>query len=158
MGTAPISQPDAADALQRHFLPLLAQIHRQWRRVIDRRLEPLGLTDATWLPLLRLARAGQPMRQIDLAAALSLDSSSVVRLIDGLEAAKLVERVEGADRRVKTIHLTPLGKSTVKRIEKVVAELRGRVLGGIPERQLAETFHTLERVAAAVAAEESASS
>ncbi|MDR3453880.1 MAG: MarR family transcriptional regulator [Rhodoferax sp.] len=138
-------------------MSLMAHINRQWRRVIDRRLQPLGLTQATWLPLLHLARASQAMRQKDLAASLSLDSSSVVRLLDGLEAAGLVERCEGTDRRAKTIHLTTLGLSTVKRVEELVGETREDILSGVPARELEKAFGVLEQVAEALAsAQESA--
>jgi MarR family transcriptional regulator, transcriptional regulator for hemolysin len=152
--TAPVAHA-GTDHLHRHFLPLLAQVHRQWRRLIDRRLQPLGLTEATWLPLLHLARAAEPMRQVDLASSLSLDGSSVVRLLDNLEANGLVERVGGADRRAKTIHLTPQGKATVKRIEKVVVQLRAGVLGDVPDRELAAASALLERIAQAIAAADS---
>jgi len=63
-----------------HLRALLAQTARQWRRAADLRLQPCDLTEATWLPLVRIARAPAPMRQKELAASLSLDGSSVVRL------------------------------------------------------------------------------
>ena len=143
-------KPLRIDYVRRHFMSLTAQMNRQWRRVIDRQLEPLGLTEATWLPLLHLARAVQPMRQKDLAASLSLDGSSVVRLLDGLEAGRLVERREGEDRRAKTIHLTPLGQTTVKHVEEVVGACRDGVLACVPARELEQTFRVLEQLAEAV--------
>src|SRR3954463_13115436 len=89
------------------FGSLVARAARQWRRAVDRRLQPFGLTEATWLPLIYLARAPVPMRQKDLAAALVLDGSSLVRLLDALETAGLIERRgETADRRAKTITVT----------------------------------------------------
>src|SRR5215471_8375318 len=89
------------------FGSLVARAARQWRRAVDRRLQPFGLTEATWLPLIYLSRVPAPMRQKDLAAALGLDGSSVVRLLDALEASGHIERREaGTDRRAKTITLT----------------------------------------------------
>jgi MarR family transcriptional regulator, transcriptional regulator for hemolysin len=89
------------------FGTLVARAARQWRRAVDRNLQPFGLTEATWLPLIYIARAPVPMRQKDLAAALTLDGSSVVRLLDALETSGLIERREGdPDRRAKTIALT----------------------------------------------------
>ncbi len=132
-------------------MPLTAQINRQWRRVIDRQLQPLGLTEATWLPLLHLARAAQPMRQKDLAASLSLDGSSVVRLLDGLESGGLVERCEDTDRRAKTIHLTPLGQTTVKRVEEIVRESRDGIFACVPAPELEEAFRVLEEIARTLA-------
>ena len=79
---------------------------------MDRQLQPFGLTEATWLPLIYLARASAPMRQKDLAAALTLDGSSVVRLLDALAASRLIERSEeNGDRRAKIITITTRGWS-----------------------------------------------
>jgi len=133
-------------------MSLMAQINRQWRRAIDRQLQPLGLTEATWLPLLHLARAAQPMRQKDLAASLYLDSSSVVRLLDGLQSGGFIERLEGEDRRVKTVHLTAQGKATVKRVEELVGKGHARLFAGVPERELEGAFGVLEQIAATLAA------
>ena len=146
-----IPKSSRIDHVHGHFMSLMAQMNRQWRRVIDRQLQPLGLTEATWLPLLHLARAAQPMRQKDLAASLSLDGSSVVRLLDGLESGGLVERCEDTDRRAKTIHLTPLGQTTVKRVEDLVRESRDGILACVPEHELAQAFRVLEVIARTLA-------
>jgi MarR family transcriptional regulator, transcriptional regulator for hemolysin len=125
----------------------IAQAARLWRRVVDHRMRPFGLTEATWLPLLHLARAPAAMRQKELAASLSLDSSSVVRLLDALEAARLIERREDdADRRAKAIVLTPLGRATVAKVERVARQVRGDALIGLAENELATASHVLEHV------------
>jgi MarR family transcriptional regulator for hemolysin len=127
--------------------PLIAQVAREWRRAVDRRLEPFGLTEATWLPLLHIARAEIPMRQNELAASLSLDGSSVVRLIDALEKAGLVERrEESADRRAKTLALTSHGRRTVAKVEAVSLEIRSAVLGGVSDEDLAIAFRSLASI------------
>src|ERR1700728_2925665 len=100
------------------FASLIARAGRQWRRAVDRHLQPFGLTEATWLPLIHLARAPVPMRQKDLAASLVLDGSSVVRLLDALETAGLIERrEESADRRAKTVTLAARGLSILDQVE-----------------------------------------
>lgn len=135
------------EAIRSTFGALVAQTARLWRREVDRELQPFGLTEATWLPLLRLARAAEPMRQKDLAASLSLDGSSVVRLIDALEAAGLVERHESEeDRRAKAIVLTKAGQRTVEQVEAVSAEVRNRLLADIPQADLEAAARTLERI------------
>src|ERR1700761_3383653 len=102
------------------FGSLIARAGRQWRRAVDRRLQPFGLTEATWLPLIHLARASAPMRQKDLAAALGLEGSSVVRLLDALETSGHIERrEEGADRRAKVISVTARGWSIIEQVEAV---------------------------------------
>jgi MarR family transcriptional regulator for hemolysin len=130
----------------RVLLSLSGQINRQWRRALDRRLQPLGLTEATWLPLLYIARATQPLRQKDLAALMGLDSSSVVRLLDGLQTAGYIQRLEGTDRREKIIHLTDTGKQTVSSVEQVVLEGRRRLFLDIDDADLETTRTVLQQL------------
>ncbi len=94
MSRMPLAPKDARARLA----PLVAHVAREWRRAVDGRLQPFGLTEATWLPLLRIARSETPMRQNELAASLSLDCSSVVRLIDALENSGFIERCEDPRR------------------------------------------------------------
>jgi MarR family transcriptional regulator for hemolysin len=128
------------------FGALLSRTARSWRRAVDRRLQPFGLTEATWLPLLRVARASAPMRQKDLAASLSLDSSSVVRLLDALQAAGLVERREEEDRRAKAIVLTALGQKTVARVESVAREVRQEALADVADGDVAAAARVLGHI------------
>ena len=58
-----IDNAASADEVHRHFMFATGQIHKQWRRVVDKLLVPSGLTQALWLPLLHLHRADAPMRQ-----------------------------------------------------------------------------------------------
>jgi len=129
------------------FAPLVSHVAREWRRALDRRLQPFGLTEATWLPLLRISRSPTPMRQNELAASLSLDGSSVVRLLDALEKAGLVERREDeSDRRAKSLALTHAGRKTVEKVEAVSQDVRSAVLGEISDAELAAAFHTLSSI------------
>lgn len=126
---------------------LIARAGRQWRRVVDRRLQPFGLTEATWLPLIHLARAPAPMRQKDLAASLVLDGSSVVRLLDALEAAQLIKRREGSeDRRAKTITLTPKGLSVIDRVEAVSREVRHEALASLSGEEIEAATRSLRLI------------
>ena len=138
--------PVPKDARAR-LAPLLAHVAREWRRAVDARLQPYGLTEATWLPLLRIARSETPMRQNELAASLSLDSSSVVRLIDALEDSGLIERCEDrGDRRAKSLVLTSRGRRTVDQVERVSQGIRDLVLGEASEEDLDRVLRLLETV------------
>lgn len=139
----PLARKDARARLA----PLVAHVAREWRRAVDGRLQPYGLTEATWLPLLRIARSETPMRQNELAASLSLDCSSVVRLIDALEDSGLIDRCEDrADRRAKSLVLTPRGRRTVDQVERVSQDIRDLVLGEVPDKDLGRTLRLLETV------------
>ncbi len=137
----------SAPDLPMAFATLVSHVAREWRRAVDRRLQPFGLTEATWLPLLRISRSPTPMRQNELAASLSLDGSSVVRLLDALEKAGLVERREDeTDRRAKSLALTPAGRRTVAKVEAASQEVRRAVLGDVPDEDLAATVRLLTGV------------
>ena len=129
------------------FGSLLSRAARQWRRAADLRLQPFDLTEATWLPLVHIARAPQAPRQKDLAASMSLDGSSVVRLLDNLEAAGLIKRKEGeTDRRAKIILLTTRGRAIADRVETVARRIRGDALSGLSDKDIATTIRVLEHV------------
>ena len=134
------------------FGALLALTARQWRRAVDQRLQPFGLTEATWLPLITVARAPKSLRQKQLAAALGLDGSAVVRVLDSLQAAGLIERrEEDGDRRAKAIVLTAAGMALVARVEAVAQEVRDQALAELGDGELATTDRVLRHVAGALA-------
>jgi MarR family transcriptional regulator for hemolysin len=139
--------PSRKTADRHAFGSLLSRAARQWRRAADLRLAPFDLTEATWLPLVHIARAPEPPRQKDLAASMSLDGSSVVRLLDNLEAAGLIRRTEGKDdRRAKIILLTPQGRAIADRVETVARRVRADALAGLSDRDIETTVRVLKHV------------
>jgi MarR family transcriptional regulator for hemolysin len=128
------------------FGALLSRAARQWRRAADLQLRPFELTEATWLPLVHIARTPNPPRQKDLAASMSLDGSSVVRLLDNLEAAGLIQRKEGEDRRAKIIALTPSGRAIADKVETVARRIRSDALAGLSDRDIETTVRVLQHV------------
>lgn len=136
-----------------NFSRIVGHAARQWRRAVDIRLRPFGLTEATWLPLVHLSRTETPMRQKDLATLLSLDNSSVVRLLDALQAAGFVERrEEPTDRRVKTIHLTHAAYSVIDQVEEASQAVRTETLSGISESDLQTASRVLQHICDTLAA------
>jgi MarR family transcriptional regulator for hemolysin len=140
--------------VRQDFMFSMGQLTRAFRRAVDRRLRPFGLTEATWLPLQHLARAAVPMRQKDLAASLGLDSSSVVRLIDGLAAAGFILRSEHADRRAKTLELTAEGQATVAQLQRVLQQERAALFEGLDDATLAAAFAVTQQLSERLAVQE----
>jgi MarR family transcriptional regulator, transcriptional regulator for hemolysin len=139
--------PSSKTSGRNAFGSLLSRAYRQWRRAADLRLQPFDLTEATWLPLVHIARAPTPPRQKDLAASMFVDDSSVVRLLDNLETAGLIQRKEGAtDRRAKTIHLTPRGRAIADKVETVAQRVRIDALVGLPDKDVATTIRVLQHI------------
>lgn len=113
---------------QLRFAGLASLVARTWRKTIDARLEKYDLTEATWLPLVYLSRIDKPIRQKDLAAMLSLDSSSVVRVLNNLEHAGMIERIpEEHDRRAKATSITAKGREIVEHLEQMSQSLEDEI-------------------------------
>jgi MarR family transcriptional regulator for hemolysin len=85
------------------------------------------------------------MRQKELAAALTLDGSSVARLLEALEASCLIERgEEDTDRRAKLTTITAQGWSIIERVEIVAREVRNATLSGLADDDLRVATHVLD--------------
>ena len=70
----------------------LLRLAHVYRREVNRCLARHGLSDSRALPVLQITRSGNGMRQGVLAEELGLEGPSLVRLLDQLCAAGLVER------------------------------------------------------------------
>ena len=122
---------------------------RQWHRVVDTRLAEAGLSDATWRPLVHLAEGGDGISQRDLAARISLDTSTLVRLLDMLETRGLVERrVDSSDRRARRIHLTAEGRTELARIRAMLLQAERELLAEISEDETGAMLDAFTRIAA----------
>ncbi|MFE3546609.1 MarR family winged helix-turn-helix transcriptional regulator [Nocardia sp. NPDC059177] len=83
------------------------------------------------------------LTQKKVGEALGIDRSEVVRLVDALEGAGLVERTrDGKDRRKYRLRITDAGRKQCKRTDKVIAEATARTLAGLDAGEQA-TLHRL---------------
>lgn len=130
----------------RHRLTaLLLQASRRWRRLAEEAMTAHGLSDARAAPLIWVGRLGGGVRQVTLAAHIGIEGPSLVRLLDQLEAAGLLERRDDPeDRRAKTIWLTPEGQTLTHRVEQVLMELRERQLQGISDADVAAALRVFQ--------------
>ncbi|WP_370680993.1 MarR family winged helix-turn-helix transcriptional regulator [Comamonas sp. GB3 AK4-5] len=116
---------------------LMVTLVRQWRRQVEEQLAASGLTDATWTPLLHLRAWGDGSTQKALAERVGLDGSSLVRLLDILEARGWLERrADPADRRSKRIYLTEAGHAAVDRIRATMLEAELAMLQDLDEAEV----------------------
>ena len=115
----------------------VARIARRLRQAVDAELRVLGLTEATWRPLVYVRRLGDGVRQKELATALSIEGPSLVRILDNLERRGLIERrADESDRRARGIHLTRSGRELAKRAAKAGGEVQARVLASVSAAEL----------------------
>jgi MarR family transcriptional regulator, transcriptional regulator for hemolysin len=123
---------------QDHFGYRISLIARRWRQRVDDELESYGLSEASWRPLLYLATCKGVPRQRDLAEALQIGCPALVRLLDTLEAKRLVERIDvDDDRRAKQVQLTAEGRRLARRVHDIIQEIDRRLLEEVSAADLA---------------------
>jgi len=119
--------------MMRRIISLMAQ-------GIERELEPSGLTNAQWVPLLKLSM-GCASTAAELARQCELDAGSMTRLLDRLEAKQLCSRVRSSDdRRVVNLELTEAGSAAAQEIPAVLCGVQNALLAGFS----AEEWETLK--------------
>ncbi|WP_313700826.1 MarR family transcriptional regulator [Achromobacter sp.] len=115
----------------------LMVLSRAYRGAADKALADYGLSQATAWPVILAGRLGDGVRQGALAEALGVEGPSLVRVLDQLVAAGLMERREDPhDRRARTLHLTEAGHALRAQVEDVLVELRRRIFHDVSESDL----------------------
>lgn len=115
---------------------------------IERKLVPSGLTNAQWMPLLRL-HMGHASTVAELARGCDLDAGSMTRLLDRLEAKQLVIRTRSVDdRRVVNLELTDAGRDAAEDIPEVLCEVQNAHLAGFSVDEFTTLQDFLRRILA----------
>lgn len=131
--------------IEERFALALHTTARAWRQGVDRRLKHLGVGQAGWLAIATIAKAHDPLSQIELAQALGVEGPSLVSLIDRLAKAGLVlRRPSGMDRRVKHVVLTEAGREAYASVRSEASRYRHELLNGFDRNRLLEVTQLLE--------------
>ncbi|MDF1735147.1 MAG: MarR family transcriptional regulator [Minwuia sp.] len=126
------------DEIRIGFALAMVRMSRRWRWKLDQRLRATGLTQARWTALLQIARGGDGMQQTQLADHIGIEGPTLVRLLNSLEAADLIQRrADPRDRRAKTVHLTARAVPVLAEIEAIADDLRQEVTEGFAPDELA---------------------
>lgn len=125
---------------------------RLWRashtRTADA-LASLGLTPALFA-VLNVLRARERAIQQQLSSDMGIDPSAMVKLIDELEGAGLVDRRRRPnDRRAWEVTITPKGRRTLERARRLAAHVEDEVLGGLTATDRRQLLALLRRALAA---------
>jgi DNA-binding MarR family transcriptional regulator len=97
---------------------------------VERELEPSGLTNAQWIPLLKLYM-GDASTAAELARECMLDAGAMTRLLDRLESKGLVRRVRSnEDRRVVNLELTDEGRAAARQIPTTLCNVQNAHMRG----------------------------
>ena len=135
--------PDAA--LTEYAGQLFFRLWRASHTRVREALESLGLTPALF-GLLNLLGGVEGANQQELGTAMGVDPSTMVSLIDELEAARLAKRApHPTDRRARTVALTPKGRRVLERGRRMAMQVEDEVLHGLTAAERRELLTLLRR-------------
>lgn len=121
---------------------LMARLGESSRRRFAEALEADGLHPRDF-GVLTMVAAMPGMTQQQLHEKTGIDPSSMVAVIDDLEGAGLAERrPHPADRRARSIYLTPQGEETLQRVRAVAAKLQAELFAPLSAEER-RTLHDL---------------
>ncbi|GHD40216.1 MarR family transcriptional regulator, transcriptional regulator for hemolysin [Marinobacter persicus] len=124
-----------------------ARVARRWRKLLDERMKDLRVTQARWFTMVCLQRGGGGLTQRELAHLMTIESPTLVRLLDSLEEQGLIERRPCKhDRRARLLYLTNAGERFMGELNERADLLREEMLKGIEDKDLEVALRVFERV------------
>ena len=121
---------------------------RLWRASHTRTaeaLESLGLTTALFA-LLNVLGTREGAIQQELGSAMGIDPSTMVSLIDQLEAAgQAKRRPRATDRRAREVAITPKGRRALERARHLAMQVEDDVLRGLSDAERRQLLALLRR-------------
>ena len=131
---------------------LVTDTARLLRKLVDRRLQPFGLTRAQWAVLAALANR-DGLSQSELADELEIEKSTTGRLIDHVQARGWVERRPiPNDRRLWGVYLTDDARPLIDNVKQIVIETRAEMFEGLSAEEQLQITETLRSVKANLSA------
>jgi DNA-binding MarR family transcriptional regulator len=133
METKPSPEVDVAEFAGQLFFRLWRASHARTAET----LESIGLTPPLFA-LLNVLGARKGAIQQEIGSAMGIDPSTMVSLIDQLEAGGLAERrPRPTDRRAREVAITPKGRRVLKQARVLAMQVEDDVLRGLtaPERR-----------------------
>src|ERR1700735_5488177 len=144
LGSMSKEKPD--DAWERSIGFLLHDVARLMRKRFAQhaRARNLGLTRSQAAVLGRLA-GQEGINQVTLAQLLDLEPITLVRLLDRLQAAGLIERrPDPQDRRARSLYLTPRARPLLDRCKILAGDVYDEALAGLSAAQRDQLVAALE--------------
>jgi DNA-binding MarR family transcriptional regulator len=139
------ARPDSDDDVAEFAGQLFFRLWRASHTRIAEALGTIGLTPALF-GLLNMLRTRDGAIQQELGAAMGVDPSTMVALIDELETAGLAKRRPcPTDRRKREITITPKGRKVLERGRRMATQVEGEVLSGLTGDQRRELLTLLRQ-------------
>lgn len=140
------------DQLLMNITSALNRVARAYKTSADKVASQYGLSQATAWPAVVISRMGNTgVRPGEVADALGMDPSSVVRIIDQLISAELLIRAEDPnDRRARILTLTEDGRERVMQIGEAMRPFRRDLFRDIDKSEVEICLNVLEKLGKAI--------
>jgi DNA-binding MarR family transcriptional regulator len=131
----PTTGENLPDALADRVGYLIARAHHVCHALADEAMTPLGLTVKHFGCLAVIADEG-PLSQQALGGRMGVDRTTIVALVDDLEAKRFVARRRNPiDRRAYALAATASGKRWLARAQERLHSRENRMLAGISDAE-----------------------
>lgn len=125
---------------------MIRQAQLALHRTIDSKMAALDLTAMQWGPLM-LISYGKARTAADLSRCGGVDTSTMTRMLDRLEAKGLLIRKRSEDdRRIIFLELTEEGKRLVSQVPYLLADSLNQHLQGFSQQELDTLKSLLKRI------------
>ena len=139
--------PESARMAQiRDSIDVLIRTRRLHHRVVERRIEGLGVHHSQHRLLMRLSCMGGAASQKDIAQALEVSPACVARTLKALSGAHLIGKAEGTDGRRREISILPEGQRVIDDSIKTFRAIDEEMFTGIPDQEIASLLQTLSKL------------
>jgi DNA-binding MarR family transcriptional regulator len=141
-----MQQPDSRASPRLGYL--LKQAHLQYTQLTSDELEPIGISPGEWAALNCLDEEyGRSQREV--AELLRIDRTSMVALVDQLQARGWAKRhPQPDDRRKNTVSLTKKGREARRNGAEIIDDCERRFLAVLSQRDAARLKSALQGVIA----------
>ncbi|WP_112337926.1 MarR family winged helix-turn-helix transcriptional regulator [Rhizobium miluonense] len=126
----------------------LSSFNRKLRAAFDALVREHGMTLSRARVFRKLSRR-DGINQRELADELELETPTLVRILDAMEAQNFIERRAAvSDRRAKQIFITESGKVVAAEVEALATSVRADILEGISDEDVGMALKVIRAMTA----------
>ena len=132
--------------LTRGAIDRMVRTMRLHHRVIERRIDGLGIHQSQHRTLMKLSRMGRAASQKDIAEALDVSPACVARTLKALNAAGYIDKTDGADGRCREIGILPAGQKVIDDSLKTFRAIDAEMFEGLSDEEIYTLIELTNRV------------
>jgi DNA-binding MarR family transcriptional regulator len=123
------------EGLTRYTGFLVAKAHQRLWSLFGEEVRKIGI-DIPWCGVLHLLAENGPTSQQQLGRVLRIDRTTMVKMLDQLERAKMARRRDHPDdRRIYLVEITPAGRKALASVQKIADQMERKLLVGFTEEE-----------------------